>query len=381
MIRSFSERRGSIRTDGAVKMMADELGSDVSSAGSSRDAGFVVRVITAVAVGALTATAIGGCSSDSKPKPSPSVSTTATATAVPTTPPTPAAPVTNPLTGVGASPKGPVIAVKIDDTDAGRPSLGLEKADVIYIEEVEGGLTRMVAVFASAKLKVRAVRSIRSSDPELLGQYGRITVVASGGGGNSLRDLDRSSLHSSINDRGQVGFSRDRSRPAPYNLVSDLAKVSAAIKADGVRNVGFTWAAVDPRLVAARRAAKVSTRVGSTSVGFVWDAKLARYVRTVGGRRIVVASGAPLAKPNVLVQFCRISPDRSDVDVNGNPSMFTKSIGSGRVVLFRNGRRIEGKWSRPSIGAPTTFTDTAGKPLLLAPGGTFVALVRPGAPA
>jgi hypothetical protein len=295
--------------------------------------------------------------------------------------PTPSAAAFNPLTGVGASPKGPVIAVKIDDTAAGRPSLGLEKADVIYIEEAEGGLSRMVAVFASAKPKVRAVRSIRSSDPELLGQYGRIIVVASGGGGNSIPDLNRSSLHGVIFDRGQVGFSRDRSRPAPYNVVSDLARVSAATQADGVREVGFTWAADDPRLAGARPAATVSTRVGSTGVNFVWDAKLASYVRTDGGRRIVAASGAPVAKPNVLVQFCQVNADRSDVDVNGNPSMYTKSIGAGRVVLFRSGKRIEGKWSRPSIGAPTTFTDAAGKPLLFAPGGMFVALARPGAPA
>jgi len=273
-----------------------------------------------------------------------------------------------------------VIAVKVDDTAAGRPSMGIDKADVIYIEEAEGGLSRMVAVFASAKPKVRAVRSIRSSDPELLGQYGRITVVASGGGGNSLHDLDRSTLHSSINDRGQVGFSRDRSRPAPYNLVSDLTKVSSAIKADGVHNVGFTWAATDPRLAGARSATTVSTRVGSTVVGFIWDAKLASYVRIVAGRRIVTASGAPVAKPNVLVQFCQINADRSDIDSNGNPSAFTKSIGSGRVVLFRDAKRIEGTWSRPSIGSPTTFTDAAGKPLLFAPGGTIVALVRQGAP-
>jgi hypothetical protein len=322
---------------------------------------------------------MGGCSSDTKPKPKPAASTTAQATVVTTTPPAPAAPITNPLTGVGAAPRGPVIAVKIDDTDAGRPSMGLDKADVIYIEEAEGGLSRMVGVFATVKPKVRAVRSIRSSDPELLGQYGRIIVVASGGGGNSLHDLDRSSLHGVIYDRGQVGFSRDHSRPAPYNVVSDLAKVGSTVKADGVRNVGFTWAVNDPRMTTARLALKVNTRVGSTSVGFVWDAKLGRYIRTVGGRRIVAASGAPVAKPNVLVQFCRINPDHSDVDVNGNPSMFTKSIGSGRVVLFRNGRRIEGKWSRPSIGAATTFTDTAGRPLLFAPGGTFVALARVGA--
>jgi len=348
----------------------------VSKAGSNTVATLAVRVTAALAAGALAATAIGGCSSAKPAAPS---TTKATATQTPKPSPTPRGP--NPLTGVGAAPSGPVIAVKIDDTAAGRPSLGLEQADVIYIEEVEGGLSRMVAVFASAKPRVRAVRSIRSSDPELLGQYGRITVVATGGGGNSLRDLDRSSLRSSIFDRGQVGFSRDRSKRGPYNVVSDLSKVSAVIKADGVRNVGFTWAADDPRLAGAKPAATVSTRVGSTGVGFVWDAALVRYVRTVGRQRILTGSGAPLAKPNVLVQFCQIKADRSDVDVNGNPSAFTKTVGSGRVVLFRDGKRIEGKWSRPSIGAPTAFTDAAGKPLLFAPGGTFVALARIGAPA
>jgi hypothetical protein len=334
-------------------------------------------VTTALAVAALTATALGACS-DAKPKAAPATKTTTT-TRAPT--PTPTPPTPNPLTGVLPSPIGPVIAVKIDDTAPGRPSLGLDKADVIYIEEVEGGLTRMVAVFASAKPNVRAVRSIRASDPELLGQYGRIIVVASGGGGSALPTLDRSTLRSSINDRGGVGFYRDRSKPSPYNLASDLAKVSAVINADGVRNVGFTWADADPRLAGAKPAPSVSTRVGSTGVTFVWDAQLSRYVRTERGQRILTAGGAPLAKPNVLVQFCTVSVDRSDVDVRGNPSAFTNSVGSGRVVLFRNGKRIEGSWSRSSITAPTTFTDAAGKALLFAPGGTFVALARPGAPA
>jgi hypothetical protein len=206
-------------------------------------------------------------------------------------------------------------------------------------------------------------------------------VVASGGGRKALKILDASTLHSVINDRGQVGFYRDPSRPAPYNVVSDLAKVSAAIKADGVRNVGFTWAVRDPRLAVAKRAAVVRTQVGSTRVDFVWDAKLARYVRTVDGRRILTGSGAPVAKPNVLVQFCQVRTDRTDHDVNGNPTQYTKSVGSGRVVLFRGGRRILGTWSRATIDAPTTFVDAAGKPLLFAPGGTFVALARPGAPA
>jgi hypothetical protein len=345
----------------------------MSTAGSGRGVTPSIRVSALLVVGALAATALAACSGDDKPPVSGSRATPSTVTAKVAVP--------NPLTGIGTSPTGPVVAVKLDDTAAGRPSLGLDKADVIYIEEVEGGLSRMVAVFASAKPKVRAVRSIRSSDPELLGQYGRIIVVASGGGRQALQILDKSTLHSVINDRGQVGFVRDPSRPAPYNVVSDLAKVSAAIKADGVKNVGFTWRARDPALAAAKPALTVSTQVGSTRVGFVWDRKLARYVRTVGGRPVVTGSGAPVAKPNVLVQFCQIKADPNDHDVNGNPTMYTRTIGSGPVVLFRGGKRIPGTWSRPSLDAPTTFKNAAGKRLLLAPGGTFVALVRPGAPA
>jgi hypothetical protein len=334
--------------------------------GSNRGISKVFRGATVLAVVCVATTAIVACGGAT-----PEAGSSAT----------PPAPVINPLTGLGASPKGPVVAVKLDDTAAGRPSLGVDKADVIYVEEVEGGLTRMVAVFASAKPNVRAVRSIRPSDPELLGQYGSIIVVASGGGKKALATLDQSTLHSVINDRGQVGFRRDPSRPSPYNVISDLAKVSASVKADGVRNVGFSWAARDPRLAAAKRVVTVRTRVGLTPVAFVWDAALARYVRTVDGRRILTGNGAPVAKPNVLVQYCEIVADPTDHDVNKNPTMFTKSVGTGRVVLFRDGKRITGTWSRPDLGAPTTFADAAGKPLLFAPGGTFVALVRPGAPA
>jgi Protein of unknown function (DUF3048) N-terminal domain len=208
--------------------MAHEQGIDMSRSGPNKVATKGIRVIAVVGA-AVLATMLGACSSD-KPKAVPITTTTATTQAV----------VPNPLTGIVPSPSGPVIAVKVDDTAPGRPSLGVDRADVIYIEEVEGGLTRMLAVFASARPDVRAVRSIRSSDPELLGQYGKIIVVASGGGRPALRILDASTLHAVINDRGQVGFRRDPSRPAPYNLVSNLTKVSAAVKGDGVRDVGFT---------------------------------------------------------------------------------------------------------------------------------------------
>ena len=87
------------------------------------------------------------------------------------------------------------------------------------------------------------------------------------------------------------------------------------------------------------------------------------------------------AKANVLVQFCQVTVNPGDVDVVGNPSQFTHSVGSGTVVLFRDGHRIEGRWSRASAAAPTVYTDRKGKPLTLAPGGAYVVLAANGASA
>ena len=286
----------------------------------------------------------------------------------------------NPLTGIGPVPKGPVIAVKIDDTGNGRPQRGVDQADIVYVEQAEGGLTRLVAVFGSQQPVVEAVRSVRTSDPELLSQYGRITLVASGGGGDSLPTLDRSILHSVINDRGGVGFARDGGRPVPYNLTSNLAAVSATSHGASAKSIGFTWAAKLSGVRASSRGQVVHTVVGGTPVDFQWDPARHKYLRLIGGVPQRAADGRAIATPNVIVQYCQVSVHPGDVDVAGNPAQYTHSIGHGKVVVFRNGKRIDGTWSRPSAKAGTTLLATGRKPISLAPGGAWVILVATGAP-
>jgi hypothetical protein len=183
-----------------------------------------------------------------------------------------------------------------------------------------------------------------------------------------------------IYDRGGPGFSRDANRPAPYNLQADLGRVAAAVHTGGSRSVGFGWAATDPRVKAAPATNGVRTVVGSTPVSFDWEPTIGKYARTIGGAHLLGVGGTLMATPNVLVQLCSVSVNYADIDVAGNPSQYTHTVGSGRAVLFRNGHRIEGKWSRRAAGAPTTFTDLKGKPLLLAPGGAYVVLAAQGAP-
>ncbi|MDQ1731486.1 MAG: hypothetical protein QOK10_1645 [Pseudonocardiales bacterium] len=340
-------------------------------------------VIAVLVVGTVSVIALSG-NDTKKVTAQPSSTPSPSASAKPTPKPTPAkkpapAPV-NPLTGLGKPPAGPVLAVKIDDTENGRPSVGLSQADVVYIEQAEGGLTRLVAVFGTHKPTVEPVRSVRASDAELLSQYGPIHLVASGGGGDSLTTLDHSIVKGIINDRGAAGFGRDNNRPAPYNLTANLAQMAASAKTGPSKNVGFTWSAKYPLLASAKSIGAVNTVVGSTGVSFVWDARLNRYVRTIAGQRVVYSDGNQAATTNVLVQLCAVTTNPNDVDVMGNPSQFTHSIGRGKAVLFRNGKRIVGTWSRPNASSATTFRGPDGKPMLFAPGGAYVVLATNGAP-
>jgi hypothetical protein len=326
--------------------------------------------LTCVAITTVTLAACGGSHHAKKTTPPPSSSSP-----IPT-PTTPVAlPAINPLTGLKPS-SNPVVAVKIDDTGNGRPQRNINLADIVYIEQVEGGLTRLLAVYDTSLPVVEAVRSTRASDPELVAQYGPIAYVASGGAGNPLAILDHSKLKTAINDRGAAGFARDGNRGAPYNLTANLAAIGKRLKGPQAKSVGFLWAAAslgkDPI------AHTVRTTVGSTAVRFDYNAALKRYVRVIDGAVQHTASGAVISTPNVIVQFCKVTVYPADTDVNGNPSKYTHSIGSGTVVVFRNGRRINGTWSRPNATSGTTFKDATGAPIPLAFGGAWVVLVATG---
>lgn len=303
--------------------------------------------------------------------PTPSTSTTSA------TPTPPAPPPINPFTG-GKPSANRVVAVKIEDTAAGRPQLGIDKADIVYIEQVEGGLTRLVAVFNTTLPVVEPVRSTRANDPELLAQFGPIDYAASGGSHAELAPMDRSNLRTTINDRGGPGFTRDGNRPIPNNLKANLSVIGKVLKGAFAKSIGLVFSSTLANSPTAS-GTTVRTAVGGTPVAFNWIPSLKRYGRLIDGVYQHTATGVLISTPNVIVQFCKSTVYTADRDVLGNPAQYTHTIGSGKVVVFRNGRRIVGTWSRPTATAGTTLKDATGKPIALAPGGEWFVLVATGA--
>lgn len=130
----------------------------------------------------------------------------------------------SPLTGLSKEqpPNNPVFVVKIENTAAGQPQFGLNEADMVVEELVEGGLTRLAAIYYSKlPTKVGHVRSTRTTDIGLaLPVHG--TIVASGGDKRALADIKAAKVRIFTYDSGSPGYSKDPSKSAPYHVLWNL---------------------------------------------------------------------------------------------------------------------------------------------------------------
>jgi hypothetical protein len=273
----------------------------------------------------------------------------------------------SPLTGRPGGAGAAVLAVKVDNSPEGRPWTGVGDADVVYVEPVEGGVTRLLAVFAShLPPSVGPVRSFRESDIDLLAAFGRSALAFSG----NAPELDRLATSGPVvpvSPEQAAGAYRRGPGAPPHNLYGDpAALLRAARGVSAPRDVGFRFGAAPS---GGEPAPDVSETVGSTLVGL--HAAAGRWTVAFGGAPAVTAGGPA----TVVVQ--RVPVRTSAIhDVAGAPSPTAITVGGGPVEVFRDGKRWPGTWSRAAPGDPTTYTGTDGRPLTFAPGPVWVLLVR-----
>lgn len=313
--------------------------------------------------GSPGSTGAGSQQATSSPAPSsPAPSSSAAATT--------SEPVTVPLAG------GPVLAVKIDNTSPARPRIGLDRADVVYVEPVEAGLTRLLAVFStSMPAEVGPVRSARESDLELLANYGRVAFAFSGASAGTLAKIATGTQVNLSNDASGHGFRRLSGRPAPYNLVGLTGALLA--RAGGSAppgDVGFRFGAAPD---GGQPAASVATAYQSSAVSASWDPASGRYRIATDGRAEVAADGTQVTAATVIVQTVRVAAS-ANRDVNGVATPTVSVVGQGTVTVLRDGRSWAGTWTRPSPAAPTALLGPDGRVIVLAGAPVWVLLVAEG---
>ncbi|MFE5715713.1 DUF3048 domain-containing protein [Streptomyces sp. NPDC056501] len=335
------------------------------------------RALTALLC-ALTAAGLYGCSDPGprEPSPSPTPPPATTAPAPTTTAPAPTTPAgRSPLTGLPARP-APVLAVKIDNVAAARPHTGLGAADLVYVEQVEGGVTRLLAVYSSRLPELTGpVRSARESDIALLAPFGRPVLGYSGAQSALNPLLNASPLHLVTESTAPGAFQRSPDRAAPHNLYLRPARALATDPgAPNAQDIGFRFG---PAPTGGTAVDSSTVRFPAARYTFTWSAADRAWRVAMDGREARATDSGPLTPETVVVQRVTIRPSRFQ-DRFGAVSPYTETTGSGTALVLRDGRSYEARWSRPSAAADTTFTTPSGAPLAFAPGQTWVVLAPRG---
>ena len=287
---------------------------------------------------------------------------------------------TCPLTGVpprtGEQVNRVALGVKIDNVNDARPQVGLDQADLVVEETVEGGLTRLFAVFqCESPPSIGPIRSARTTDGDLLRLLGGAVFGFSGANPRVIPQVQAASgaVLISYDALGNTYFHRDYSRPAPHNVFSSAKTLlGAGLQRDKKLRAPkplFTYGA--PK-VSGFPAKAVSLTWPSATAGWTWDGE--HWLRTQNGTSDVLANGHQVAAANVVIMSITTAYTGLH-DVLGNASPDDVVTGSGKVWVLRDGHVITGTWSRRDRTKLWVFKDKNGHVLPLKPGRTWVELL------
>lgn len=279
-----------------------------------------------------------------------------------------------PFTGMkaeeGADLTRPSVAVKVDNAKAARPQTGLEAADVVVEEVVEGGTTRFLAIYHSQFPEaVAPVRSGRPVDTEILPPFGT-DLAMSGAADPTLVTLRNGGLNLWLHGEVKGAFHRVKGRKAPHNLSVNLAKVAEHVQATGRTVPPSPFLFNDSPPEAAPEAGVTSitkadlTISPQTKVTWTWSGK--DWKRTQDGDQ-------PWTAATVVVIQAKVFKD-GGVDSGGNATVHTNLLGSGEATVLRDGMAIVGRWSKSSPRDPLSLVDQQGVPIFLAPGQVWIEL-------
>ena len=272
---------------------------------------------------------------------------------------------------------GPILAVKIDDTAQAHPQAGLEDADIVYIEQVEGGLTRLAAIFSSTIPKVIGpVRSARISDIEILEQFGRVAFAYSGAQKKLLPVIAEANLiNLGAQRQSPLIYSTDPLRRSPTAMMLQAQDLMANVAEEKLpiaisKSVGWNFGE-KPDTGTAVSAVKVSWPAHSYNA--TWSSLENRWLLSNKDKPNLSASGVHLGPTTFVIQLISIT-DSIYRDKVGGVTPYSETVGAGKGFVMRDGLAIAAKWSRPSGDQGTTWTTTSGDEIKFAAGQVWIAL-------
>jgi hypothetical protein len=289
-----------------------------------------------------------------------------------------------PLTGLtphsGHVPQRAAVAVKVENLPQARPQWGLDTADVVFEEPVEGGITRFIAVYqCHTAARIEPVRSGRLVDAQILQPLGKVLFAYSGAIQPVIDEVDApgSLLQDVGADKAGGAYTRDPDRYAPHNLETSTAALYAAAATFGYReklpSPIFTYG---PPAPGGTPAAVVNIDFALDVTTWTWHPGTGLWYRYYSDTGLAMqGDNVQITASNVVVMHVHEYPTQYVEDATGALENELTLTGSGPAWVFRDGTVFTGSWQRPTLSQPAVFVEKNGTKITLTPGNTWEELV------
>jgi hypothetical protein len=271
-----------------------------------------------------------------------------------------------------------ILVVKIDDTNSAHPQIGIEDADLVYVEQVEGGLTRLAAIYTS-KLPplIGPIRSARISDIELLAQFGRVGFAYSGAQSKMRPVIAEANLENLSAERNPPSiYGKDPNRIGPVDMIlkPDLllerANANPKIRIETATASVFAFGDA-PKGETNTAIAKI--KWPNAKYELRWDSANEKWLIYFNEKPNMAANGEHLYADTAIIQIVSITPSIYG-DKFGEITPFSKTTGSGKAVMLRDGFSYQISWQRNLETDVTTWKSEDGGVANFKPGRTWIFL-------
>ncbi len=322
----------------------------------------------------LSACSSGAHTDAAPPKPKAKPTTTTTTTAPPQL-----CPLTGEPAPGGTVPQRPAMAVKIDNYPAGRPQSGMDKADIVFEEPVEGGITRYAAVFQCQDAAlIGPVRSARNIDIGILGQFGNPLEAHVGGINPVIANINASPVvNVDIGNNGALMIHPPGHVPPDSDYTSTALVYGTHPTMRTPPQPVFPYSQAIPAGGSPVSTVNINFS-GTSNVTWKYNAATKTFQRFYNATTPdTLQNGVQNAAANVVVQYVQISYgpwlENSEGGLEVQADLYPDA--SGTAEIYRNGQAFAATWHRSTLASPTQFVNAAGQVIPLQPGQTWVELV------
>ena len=354
------------------------------------------RTLIAGSLGLAGLTA-AGCSHPSpapaptSPASSPPTTTTPSPGPRPSADTRPRAPLTGQLIADPSKLNHPAVAVKVPNLQQEYPQLGIDHADIVFVEKIGPAMTRLVPVFHSTfPPGVNPVRSVRPVDIALLSPM-RPVFANTGDIPWVIDYLHHYSQY--IEDkpymdmRGTDAYGIDGSRV--YQIActwyydravvahpAALAKLATRLRKPPPQPyLPFALTDGDVSTAKGRAASSATVRYDpGCDMSYAYDPKSRTYLRSEPWGPHVTADGVRIRTDNVLVIRAGWRMGKIYSGRGGDDPVTDIVNTSGSFFYLHGGKYVTGTWKKGPVESLFSFTLSDGKPLRVAPGKTWIEL-------